>query len=724
MSARPIKHGRYASSNYPSTVYESESSNSLLGPPLPLSFGDISSSLHSKASSAATTLSSHCSIESLRQHLQDQDKHQYSELQQDREQYQLPWSSAVVSTTELLNKNIALAQKTALAQQEVISVRNNQARLENQVYELDQKLAEVRKENHRLSRAKKDFDRQLEQSKTAFEKERSLWSERETELVRSVKFATRPLVVQAPAKDQYNLDNGPVDALPPLIQQQIAENNAAHARALRAHEKLVKELRDQLLSMSQELNERQRSFLLQQSELQAEIAQARELNKNLMEENESYQMLLHEKSMNGEFMQTDIMKNTGYDDDLTGTPLAGRSTGTINLADELGKAFERSPAPTADRTIESLTEELKTLKESNTALGVYISKILSRIMENPHLQAILAADYSPSRAFVPASPASVITQVNRTNGGGSASGNNSGSEVDTKREVKKPEVGRARSRSLFSGGSVFSLRSKPSQPPAAPSSKSSNRSSSEDDAASSGNSTGFTSFQEGHVLEDSPRTSQSSSEFAVVSNDHYHPGAAEYEQLTTFDQPFTRKQLQRHASLGAAAAHERHQRRQTIGSSGAMHGAGGGHGRYGSESSALQSSSRRSMMVKTKNSLSVLAPMPESSNLITSLAEVPAIPEGPVQEPEPDLESSMQSPVLSISTSVLSATSSNSSSSSAPVATPTTPVVTEGGVWRKMRRMSLFGGSNASNSIQPVPIVVKTEGEAQAAPQDAVVETA
>ncbi|KAF9966114.1 hypothetical protein BGZ70_003244 [Mortierella alpina] len=533
-----------------------------------------------------------CSTESFRHLYQDQDPLQHSQ------QHSQLWTGT--TTAELLKENLALVQKTALAQQEVTSVRNNQARLENQVYELDQKLAEARKENHRLSRAKKDFDRQLDSTKTAFEKERSLWSERETEL--------------------------------------IAENNAAHARAMRAHEKLVKELRDQILHMNQDLQERQRSFLLQRSELQSEIAQARELNKNLMEENESFQMLLHEKSMNGEFMQTDIMKNTGYDDDITGTPMGARSTGSINLADELGKAFERSPAPSTDRSIESLTEELKTLKESNTALGLYISKILSRIMENPHLQAILAADYSPRRQFVPESPAAVITQVSRSNGG--VSGNNSGSEVDSKREVKKPEMGRARSRSLFSGGSVFSLRSKPTQPPPAPSSRSSNRSSSEDDAAS-GTSTGLTSFQEGHIVEDSPRTSHSSSDFAIVANDHYHAVPAEYEQLTTFDQPYT---------------------------------------------------------------------------------QTPAIPEGQANEEESNLESTMRSPTPSIATSEISAKSGSSSSSSSSSmttveGTPTTPVVAEGGVWRKaIRRMSLFGNSN------PVLPAVKPESDAPSPPEEVRVE--
>ncbi|KAF9098403.1 hypothetical protein BGX29_007622 [Mortierella sp. GBA35] len=624
-------------------------------------------------------------------------------LQQYYQQHQLQQESATAA--DLLNENLSLVQKNALAQQEVASARNNQARLENQVYELDQSLTEARKEAQRLSRAKKDFDRQLEQRSSNFERERALWIEREAELVRSLKFATRPLIVQAPAKEREEESGATVvDMVPPAVQQQIAENNAAHTRALRAQEKIVSQLRQQILNINQDLIERQRNFTLQESKLQAEIAQAQELNRNLMEENESYQMLLHEKSMNGEFMQTSIMKNTGYNDDPSATPLGTHSSGSINLADELGKAFDRSPAP-VPITIESLTEELKSLKESNTALGVYIAKILTRIMENPQLQAVLAADYSPRRASVPESPPSAISHANKSSSSLHTGNTTPELEPATKKEEKpqeKPE-GRARSRSLFSI-SVFPSRSKPA--PSTNSGRSSNRNSSEDDAAS-GTSTGLTSFQEGHVLEDSPRTSNSSSEFTVVAgNDHSRP--VEYEQLTTFDQPFTRAQLQRHASMSQA---DRHQRRQTIGGGpGGLHtnGGGGSHGRYGSESSASTSSQgRRSVMVKTKNNLSVLAPMPESQHTFTTLAEHSPIPED--QGPESESADPVCSPTLSISTSE----SSTNSSSSTVVATPTTPVVAEGGTWKKaFRRLSLMGGSSSNATTTPAAKPVK-EDDAQ-----------
>ncbi|KAF9310899.1 hypothetical protein BG003_008004 [Podila horticola] len=703
MSVRITKHGRCASTHYPSSSFSYETSSSyesdptsLLGPLLPtdklhrsnFSRTKLSQSFvweHNRASSSAELDSTYCPSKP------DATVFSTSASTDSLEELQSQHSSSIATHADLLNENHTLVQKNALAQQEVNSARNNQARLENQVYELDQSLAEAREETRRLLRAKKDHDRQMEQSSSAFERERSLWFEREAELLRSIKFATRPLVVQPPAKDRQETDREPaIEAVPPAIQQQISENNAAQARALRAQEKQNTDLRQQILALNQDFIERQRDFKVQESALRAEIIQARELNKGLMEENESYQMLLHEKSMNGEFMQTSIMQNTGYNnDDPTGSPVTAHNNGSINLADELGKAFDRSPIST-DSTVESLKEEVKTLKESNTALGLYISKILSRIMENPQLQAILAADYSPRRASVPESPPALISQVNRANNKSGYDSDRNSVNSDHKKEdaPAKPEVGRARSRSLFSGGSMFS-RSKPA--PQTKSNTGSNRSSSEDDA--SGTSTGLTSFQEGHVMEDSPRTSYSSSEYAVVSNDSGFSRTAEYEQLTTFDQPFSRKQLQRHASMGGV---DRHQRRQTIGAP----GSGGGHARYGSESSALQnSSSRRSMMLKTKTSVGGLGSMPESDSPLSPLTST-SIPEGAHESETTD---SLRSPSLSISTTITS-----SSASSDAVVTPTlasgpsTPVVVETGIFRKtLRRMSLFG-----SAAPAVPVVV------------------
>ncbi|KAI8595929.1 hypothetical protein EDD21DRAFT_21244 [Dissophora ornata] len=599
-------------------------------------------------------------------------------------------------------------RKNALAQQEVNSARNNQARLESQIYELDQSLAEARKESQRQMRAKKDSDRLLEQNNAALEKERALWAEREAELTRSLKFATRPLVVQAPAKEEPRyVDNEPMEILPPQIQQQIAESNAAHTRALRAQTKMVANLRQQILTINQDQIERQQNINLRESELRAEISQTRELNRGLMEENESYQLLLHEKSMNGEFMQTSIMKSTGYDDDMLGSSQALSNNGSINLADELGRAFSQMPpTPPSERSNEVLIAENKSLKDQNAALNLYITKILTRIMQTPMLTSVLAADYSPGRTAVPESPPAVISKVNSTGtstgtgagtGTGGSGSNNSGSDTDSKKEERKqrvPETGRARSQSLLSKFSWTKPTSTLTS--GAISGRSSNRSSSEDDSAS-GKSVKLSSFQEGVEIDDSPRTSYSSSDYAVVSHDR--PAPLEYEPLTTFDKPYTRSELRRHATLSSSSPQERHQRRQTIGASSTAHLPNGSHGRYVSESSAVPTipQGRRSMLPPAKNNMSsTLPPMPESRLSISTMNNtIPVVEVRRAYDTE-SMESNVRSPTLSI------ATSHSSSSSHLPAATaasgvvgteaPTTPVKAES----KWRRWSVFGSTTAN----------------------------
>ncbi|KAF9914553.1 hypothetical protein BX616_008039 [Lobosporangium transversale] len=585
-------------------------------------------------------------------------------LEYDHQQQQ---QQQAASIAELLRENLALTQKNVLAQQEVSQAQNNQARLENQVYELDQKLAESRKEIQRLQRAKKDNDRQLDQNNAAFEKERAMWAQREAELTRRLKFATRPLIVQAPAKEEESKDGKePSDLLPPQIQQQITENTAAQARALRAQEKIVADLRQQIFVLNQELIERQHTSSLRESELQAQISQAHELNKSLMEENESFQLLLHEKSMNGEFMQTSIMKSTGYDDDH-GTSLSTSNNGSLNLADELVKANELVKA---ERPYESLVAELETLKDEKTALVCYIAKILTRIMEKPGFTSVLAADYSSSQNTQAEPSATAIKDKDETmnsdgsnlSPGPSNEANNADGPQSQEKLTKQTIPNRPRSHSILQS---FFPRSKPAAASGSVSGKGSDRSSSDDDS-SSARSARLASFQEGHAIEDSPRASQSSADYPVEP-----PPAPEYEQLTTFQNPYTRQELRRQSSLHVTSRDR--QRRQTIGAPNVSNSKGVGHGRYVSEYG--------------RPAVPPLPPMPESI---------------PSASKEKERET-IKTPVLSISTSETSSISSLSTA----VATPVTPVVPEGGIFRAFRRMSLFGASAPGGNVSITSITTQ-----------------
>ncbi|KAF9978209.1 hypothetical protein BGZ73_003390 [Actinomortierella ambigua] len=699
MSVRQLQHSRYTSMHYPAAhgLYRAEPLSPLGPSLLPFNDGSAGTQMHSHGHG-------HIDCESL-----------YAKMS-----YGLSSTSPSTSSSSFLSSSSALSptkpsqlatdpshhqyfltQKNTQMQQEVASARNEHARLESQVFELNQTIAEMRKENFRLLRAKKDYDKQMERNTIAFDQERALWQEREQELVRSLKFATRPLIVQPPKEELLDLDGDTLEeVLPAKIQQQIAENNAAQQRALRSEEKRNDELRGQLLRLNNDFVEQQRLASAKDKALREENAQLRELNQNLMEENESFQMLLHEKTLNGELMQTGIMRMSTHGSD---SPNPSNHSGSINLADELGRAFgsdsEASLAFNQEHqtALAKLQEENGSLKEAMRALQVYINKILSRIMEHPHSQRILAADYSPSRAAIPDSPIATIKKNNNSTSmlaneyKGSDSNRSSTESQDKQTSASTPHAppkadkGRARSSSLFSRWSIMKPKPAPEKPVLE------EESGTGPESASSGSAA--LSFQEGHIVDDSPRTSSSSSQEFSVEAAPQRPtfDAAEYEQLTTFDQPFTRKQLQRHASLGAAAAADRHRRRQTVGYAPTSSGR---HDRYGSESDVALPLSRRAMHVKSRSSMATVeATSVDFSSSSTTLSNVQTkVSEARIDEEEAETAAPMTSPKLSISTSS-TATSGASSGLSSPSTAPTD----NGVLARARRRLSLFGASNPTN---------------------------
>jgi len=281
-------------------------------------------------------------------------------------------------------------------------------------------------------------------------------------------------------------------------------------------------------------------------------------------------------------------------------------------------------------------------------------------MDMPELTAVLNADYVAPQPTVKESRLSVPPTSK-----GKGSTDNTGSEGETRRDMRKQETkqNRPRSHSVL----PFFSWTRSATPPASASGKSSNRNSSEDEA-----NTSLKDRSSG----DSPRGSSENATTAIDPSD-----LLDYEPLTTFDQPYSREQLklQRHASIGGR---DRHQRRQTIGGSGAAAHANG-HGRFGSDSS---NQGRRSLMPPKS-----LPPMPESQRSMVLVEETTMITE----DHDSDDVISAGSPALSVSTSISSSTSN--------LGTPTTPVVAEGGVLKVFRRLSMFGGS-PNNSVTTVAL--------------------
>ncbi|KAK9703482.1 hypothetical protein K7432_010694 [Basidiobolus ranarum] len=91
----------------------------------------------------------------------------------------------------------------------------------------------------------------------------------------------------------------------------LVNENSALIKTIKNQDKLLLEIREELEKSKQAAQEsasRLQECLVQISALENEKLQIKGVNQTLMEENESYQVLLHEKTMNGRFMLNPILQ--------------------------------------------------------------------------------------------------------------------------------------------------------------------------------------------------------------------------------------------------------------------------------------------------------------------------------------------------------------------------------------------------------------------------------
>jgi len=126
-------------------------------------------------------------------------------------------------------------------------------------------------------------------------------------------------------------------------------------------------------------------------EVERLLLEARMTNARLMEDNESFQLLLSEKTLNGDFAKGEFgfMSSAANADALSaleGRPLAA------SLADELSEAAEGE-----SDNYRRLEAELKSAKDQNKALTLYINKIIERLLQHQDFEAILdqSSDFKP-----------------------------------------------------------------------------------------------------------------------------------------------------------------------------------------------------------------------------------------------------------------------------------------------------------------------------------------
>ena len=121
-------------------------------------------------------------------------------------------------------------------------------------------------------------------------------------------------------------------------------------------------------------------------ELEKQLLDARVTNARLLEDNESYQLLLSEKTLKGDFMndQGPSAANTG------------------SLADELETAQETTEGES--EAYRKLEVEVKSLRDGNKALTLYIDRIIGRLLQHEGFEHIIHGENEP-----PAPPSKIVS---------------------------------------------------------------------------------------------------------------------------------------------------------------------------------------------------------------------------------------------------------------------------------------------------------------------------
>lgn len=164
------------------------------------------------------------------------------------------------------------------------------------------------------------------------------------------------------------------------LERSPSRNNS---KLLLQKDKLIESLRLELAESQIKLVEMENKGGGRQRELEKELLEARMANARLMEDNESYQLLLSEKTLNGDFSKGDFMREAHPD--TSESQDSGNGLGS--LADELEWVDADAKAET-DHT-RKVEVENRGLKDQNKALTLYIERIVSRVLQHDGFETIL-----------------------------------------------------------------------------------------------------------------------------------------------------------------------------------------------------------------------------------------------------------------------------------------------------------------------------------------------
>ncbi|KAF2274850.1 uncharacterized protein EI97DRAFT_434754 [Westerdykella ornata] len=311
-----------------------------------------------------------------------------------------------------LKDRLQKAENEAEERQKQIDVLNarlddalkEQAKLEERAHEEEEKVEVLENEKRELTRQHRELEAIYEAERAQTMKEKEDAQAREDELQDTIQRLKETMAMKnVPTSDgeedrghlsrtssfrnnpsrsnsSQNLEGSGSFAPPSSIQR---SNSRSNSKLIHQKDKIIEDLRLELAEVQIKLVEMENRDGGRMHELERQLLETRMTNARLMEDNESFQLLLQEKTLNGDLGRGDFLRSTSAQHE---SRAPSRNGPTTSLADEL------ESAEVDERAVRLLEAEVNNLKDQNKALTLYINKIIGRLLSKQGFESVLSDD--------------------------------------------------------------------------------------------------------------------------------------------------------------------------------------------------------------------------------------------------------------------------------------------------------------------------------------------
>ncbi|EDU41214.1 m serotype precursor protein [Pyrenophora tritici-repentis] len=283
---------------------------------------------------------------------------------------------------DALTEQAKLEERAHEEEEKVEALENEKKELTRQHRELEgiyeAERAQAMKEKEEIQSREEDMQGTIQRLKETMASKHMPNGEPEDEhqLKRSSSFRNNP----SRSNSSQNLENVASFAPPNSVQRSNSRNNS---KLIHQKDKIIEDLRLELAEYQVKVLEVENAGGGRMRELEKQLLETRMTNARLMEDNESFQLLLGEKTLNGDLSRGEFLRDTANAEDR----LPSRNGPSTSLADELQSAEEGDA-----EVVRKLEAELNSMKAQNQALTLYINKIIGRLLTHQGFESVLGND--------------------------------------------------------------------------------------------------------------------------------------------------------------------------------------------------------------------------------------------------------------------------------------------------------------------------------------------